>query len=631
MMPRLRTLRVALIAILIFAATFARAADLLDEVPNDALGFIHVHHLRQIESKSQKLTSEISRTVFSPLNFLHQVAGLKDGLNLEGDCLFVVLPDANGNDRKFEYCVWIPVTDYDGFLHSLNARSVDGIASATIGGEDLLVAHRGEWALVMDPDQRPRIAELAAATPSPPPMPDWKPWINSNDVSVIAFAPGLRYFSAWLDNDSDNERSGSSSQDKDNPFGYLNENSGDEFVAANANRGTADSMQGIKIECRKWLAAAPEMAQAIQQVTAAGCGLRLDDKGSAIAGMRVAISKEFTDEYLDKKNTGAVPAAFSAYDGGGFALNGAGHIPTALLAAISSAYVRRTAADLVAEEKTELDEDSLKLLQEEVEKAAADVQSVALLSQPGLNPQPVYTNNFVVVRVGSTSTFVDHAKEVMRLWNKANRDAKGEIHMVFDEEETKIGERTAEQYSLDVAALDGTAVVPEVRQAMERLFGAGGKLRVWVIPTDDHTMLLAAATPEQVATAIKSLDRKQPTDWQSDEFAATNALLPTDADWRIFVDPGRYEDWVRREAIAMAGVPIIGGRVGRDFASTTPVGIAGSMRDGELWLDAAALSPTFKSLAVYFLRSRAPNAVQLQVHVEARQAPAPRPNRVKPN
>ena len=142
------------------------------------------------------------------------------------------------------------------------------------------------------------------------------------------------------------------------------------------------------------------------------------------------------------------------------------------------------------------------------------MKSVAVLSQPGEQPQPVYTNNFMVLRVESATSFAEQANEVMRLWNKANRDAKGGTHMVFDVDETKVGEHAATQYGLDVAALDGGAVMPEVRQAMEKMFGAGGKLRVWIVPTDENTVLLATATAEQVAAAVKLLERKQPMDWR---------------------------------------------------------------------------------------------------------------------
>src|SRR6185503_7519351 len=145
----------------------------------------------------------------------------------------------------------------------------------------------------------------------------------------------------------------------------------------------------------------------------------------------------------------------SAYSSGGFAMFGAGRVASPLLSAMASAYVRRTAADLVSEEKTELDPEALKELQEAVEKATEQVKSVALLSQPGEEAQPVYTNNFIVVRAASSATFAERANDVMRLWNKASRDAKGGTHMVFGVEETKVGEHSATQYGLDVASLDG--------------------------------------------------------------------------------------------------------------------------------------------------------------------------------
>ena len=70
-----------------------------------------------------------------------------------------------------------------------------------------------------------------------------------------------------------------------------------------------------------------------------------------------------------------------------------------------------------------------------------------------------------------------------------------------------------------------------------------------------------------------------------------NALLPAESDWRAFVDPHRYNDWVRRESMAMIGVPIIGGPMVRDFPTSPAVGIAGGIQDGEVWIDAAVPAP----------------------------------------
>jgi hypothetical protein len=311
-----------------------------------------------------------------------------------------------------------------------------------------------------------------------------------------------------------------------------------------------------------------------------------------------------------------------------FAITGAGRVPAALLTTAATAYVRRTATDLLTEEKTELEDSSVKQLQDAVEQAASQVQSISMLSQPGAEPQPVYTNEFIALRVASATKFLEHANEVMRLWNKANRDAKGDTHMVFAVEESKVGDHAATQYALDVASLDGAVVAPEVRQAMEKLFGPGGKLRFWLTATDDNTVLLAAATPEQVAAVVKNLERKQPTEWKTGDVGECNALLPADADWRAFVDPHRYNEWMRRQTAAMIGVPVIGGPVMRDFPASPPVGLAGGMRDGELWVDAVALAPTLKSTDEYLARNRVRGPLQFKARIVA---PGNRPPGNKPN
>jgi hypothetical protein len=201
----------------------------------------------------------------------------------------------------------------------------------------------------------------------------------------------------------------------------------------------------------------------------------------------------------------------------------------------------------------------------------------------------------------------------MRLWNKANRDADGETKLIFSTEDTKFGERAAKQYMLDFATMLGGPALPEIRQAMEKLFGPGGKLRLWVVPVDDHTVLLAQGTLEQVAVALKLYDRKQPIDWNRGELSKCNRLLPVESDWRVFFDPHRYFDWERRQAMAVTGVPVIGGPLVRPFRDCPPVGIAGGFRDEELWIDAVALAPTLKSAYDYLTPAKPRPEVQLRI------------------
>ena len=82
---------------------------------------------------------------------------------------------------------------------------------------------------------------------------------------------------------------------------------------------------------------------------------------------------------------------------------------------------------------------SLQQLNEAVEQAAGEVRYGGCADATGRpTAQPIYTNNFVALRVTSAADFLSRAAEVMRLWNKANRDADGETKLIFAMEETKV-------------------------------------------------------------------------------------------------------------------------------------------------------------------------------------------------
>jgi hypothetical protein len=209
--------------------------------------------------------------------------------------------------------------------------------------------------------------------------------------------------------------------------------------------------------------------------------------------------------------------------------------------------------------------------------------------------------------VASAVTFVDHAGEVMRLWNQMNRDSDRGTQRIFDVDDMTIGERKAKQYSIDIAAADGSPALPEIRQAMEKLFGPGGKLRLFVVPVDDRMALLAAATPEQVVASLETLDLKHPNDWNRDPFGIVNGLLPGESDWRLFFSPHGYNRWLARKMNAITG-PVFGGPLVKDFPASPPVAAAGGVKKHEVWADFIVPAQTIRALGVY----RQPTGLQIQ-------------------
>jgi hypothetical protein len=138
-----------------------------------------------------------------------------------------------------------------------------------------------------------------------------------------------------------------------------------------------------------------------------------------------------------------------------------------------------------------------------------------------------------------------------------------------------------------------------MRQAMERLFGPGGKLTLFLVNVDHQTALLSAATSEQLANMLQRLDRQQPTDWGIPPFAGVNRLLPQQAQWRAYFSPHGYTKWSARRMDAIVGVPVIGGPLVKEFPATPPIGAAGGVRDGEIWVDFGVPAETIQGAGTY--------------------------------
>jgi hypothetical protein len=582
---------IAAILLFVIATGATRAADVLQNVPNDALGFLVINNMSASDAKIAKLLASLKVKFPPPLAFVVSNTGLGEGLDAGGNLLFAVIP--GGEEPQF--CVWLPVRDYDRFLTSVEARQRDGIVPVVVAGEDILVARHGDFVLIMDPDQRERMAKLLAEKPKPPEVVDqWQDWIGTHDAAVVILPSGVRAVLAWADAsyaapDAEGE------ENHDDIFGQAAEDP-NPFVAA---QHESDSDPGpfriVRRPLRSWISRSPKLARLMPDAQAIACAVRLDDQGNALAGARVVCSTNPRSALGGNETDGFPPAL---YQGGSFVFYGAGSVPPALLDIAAEMFVRDAVNDLKGEQRLVLDERAIARFQQSVQNAAQNVRSVAVLTQPGEKSAGVYTNDFLVVRTDSADAFVERAADVLRLWNTLNREAEGESPLIFDIEEIEVGKRTATCYTLNVAGEEALAI-PEVRQAMEKFFGPGGKMQLWMTRVDDRNVLFAAATQDEVAAALELLDRKQPLRWDQVELAGANVLLPDKADWRLFLSPHAYAAWQQRLSSAMTG-PVFGARPRKEFRMSPPIGLAGGLRNEEFWIDAAVPAETIRNAGEYF-------------------------------
>ncbi len=583
-------------ALLLVVATPAAAMNVLRQVPRDALGLAVIRNLAEADAKTGKLLEFLGVRSAGPLALINSIAALDAGLDQRRDLLVVLLPPED-NARKIQLAVWLPVKNYDALVRSLDGDPDRRIAAVTVAGEDLLVVRQADWAVLMDPDQRDRLEALQsdASTEIPQQLDEWAEWINANDATLIALPAGVR--ALWAKAASEKLFDSGSNPSQPAPL----ENS--PFAPIHQSKRAEAGWPAIREWIRATFSDAPELAKWAAEADGAACGVRLDADGNGIVGFRLAFSYAVflpeammpAPESQATDNTGKLPPIF---DAGEFVLTGSGHISPRWAVPAVAPYVRQMANDLTTNYGNKLQQGDVAKFRQAVEKTVADVRAFSVLTRPGAGPDGVFTNNFLVLRVGSAQSFVKAMGTVMELWNTMVDTAQGSVRLIFKVSPIAIAGHQGTEYSIDMAAAIGGPAIPEIKTSMEKLFGAGGEFRLQIVPMDDSTVLLSAATEAQVVHVIDVMEKQEIVTVEQPELRAAARLFTEQSDWQLFFSPHGYSEWLTRQMDAVLGA-VLGGPVVTQFPASPPVGISGGVQGRMVWTEMVVPVKTIRGFGEY--------------------------------
>ena len=138
---------------LLLLAPIARA-QVLQQVPADALVVVKINHLKPVSDKISALmtklgVAQVKPEMADPLGSLQNEAGVKEGIDTAGEAAFVLLGTGNMEGPKPPALFLIPVTDYKAFLGNFGEAKTEGDISTVHpknDPEDTYVANWGKYA-----------------------------------------------------------------------------------------------------------------------------------------------------------------------------------------------------------------------------------------------------------------------------------------------------------------------------------------------------------------------------------------------------------------------------------------------------------------------------------------------------
>jgi hypothetical protein len=156
-MKSLRRLSTVVVVAAIMLFTCAVRAQVLQQIPEQALVVVKVNSLSGFSAKLGKLSTDLQLTaqvpqLADPLAALQEKLKLQNGVDKSGEAAFAYLDPsvAGGNDDK-SVVVLLPVSDYKAFLGNFaDAKEEGGIATAKFpeSEEDAFIANWGKYAAI---------------------------------------------------------------------------------------------------------------------------------------------------------------------------------------------------------------------------------------------------------------------------------------------------------------------------------------------------------------------------------------------------------------------------------------------------------------------------------------------------
>jgi hypothetical protein len=574
-----------------------RAQDVLDQVPADALAFVIVRDMASVRQQMSRFTDPNAPNPLVdlfPESLINAAIGNNPGLDARGDLLFV----ARASNRPLlesPLSVWLPVRNYEAFVRALKGNPQDRIAVITVQGQDMLCARQDRWALIMDAGERDRLDAMLNDKPTVPPrVAAWRETFTKNPISVgvLPTDASRQAIRDWLGpaQAADIAANGGTNQQPVEPF---------PSPFSNSPAKPAFHTQIVKLA-----ADSPKLSALVLDASAVAAGIRIEN-GSLAATLRLAWPES---EREPSKITAVAP---TLHREGEFTFSGSGVFPESLCRAVIESVARSSLRELRSDNvRRTFDPVLIDRFLTESESAAALVRGASIFHLPGGDQDGVYTNHFLALRVESASSFSAQVSRVCDAWNNLNQRAQPTSNLAFERSESKIAGKLTVDYSLDILAADELRDEPSMRQLMVRLFGPDRKLHRYVVQADDHTVLLAGATADQVTSALKFLKDSAPSTWRATNTAITNQLAPEAADWKLFFSPAGYVKWLKRAEDVNFG-EVVGAAPIDPFPATPPVVLSGTFPKNEMTLELAVPRDTLGNAQAYrLLRSRRVRAAQ---------------------
>src|SRR4051812_3016989 len=157
MKVRVQRALVGMMAVVLAATGVARAQQVLEQVPDDAMMVIKIRDIGGTSVKIGKIMTDLGIAAMkpgleNPLTFMQKQSGITQGVRSDGDLAIVYRdPEKTTEDPDKSMLVLVPVSDFNAFVANFGGAKAEGdITEVKLpeGHGNGFVSHWGNFAAV---------------------------------------------------------------------------------------------------------------------------------------------------------------------------------------------------------------------------------------------------------------------------------------------------------------------------------------------------------------------------------------------------------------------------------------------------------------------------------------------------
>jgi hypothetical protein len=560
-----------LVAVLLAVGTTARAADVLNHVPDTALAVIVVNNAEKGSAKIDDVAKTLQLPSPGVLNLITGEANLDKGLNREGAAAAVMFapPEGQSNPRVV---VLVPTTDYKALIGQLEPGEADGKKTpVVINDKEMVAANVGDYAALTESKDAKALDELlAGGTSVGSKVGDLSKWLEAQDAYALATTGGIALASEKLVEAMDQA---------EEQFEGLGQ---DEQQTA-----TIKMVFGVYREIFK--AAKTEFSFAAAGVRAEAKGVHLTGrvtfKAGSDAAKYAATVKPPQEDLLKGLPDGKFVVA------GGVELSGD---------LLSEMYA--WTAKMIKGAPGGLDKEDADKLIKSWEDSTKGLKSASFAMYAPKKDAPMYSSIVGLMRVEDSAKFLASYKASIEAMNDLAKKSKSPFLQEGSVEETEVEGKKALELTLAIPNT-GTEDNPLAGEMFKKMFGDTDKIKAYVVAVDANTAAIGYITPDAIKQAMKDAGKTGIAG--NANLAKTAELLPDGCQMQSYLSlKGMIDLILDVPGVEFSPVPALLG----EFPDTPPLGFGAKMTSGGLETDLIITEETLEAIGGTIARARAVSA-----------------------